>query len=76
MVTLFEASARSRCGSATRMDPTVKRQALESIMPPKLCCRRFKVTDKRIASLEETLLCGAKSLQVTCERGLSQPDSA
>ena len=35
----------------TRADPSVKLEALESVMPPKLRSGRFKATDKRIASL-------------------------
>ena len=35
----------------TRADPTVKLEALESVMPPKLRSGRFKATDKLIASL-------------------------
>ena len=35
----------------TRADPSVKMEALESMMPPKLRSGRFKATDKLIASL-------------------------
>jgi len=35
----------------TRADPSVKLEALESMMPPKLRSGRFKATDKLIASL-------------------------
>jgi len=35
----------------TRTDPSVKLEALESMMPPKLRSGRFKATDKLIASL-------------------------
>ena len=35
----------------TRADPTVKLEALESVMPPKLRSGRFKATDTLIASL-------------------------
>jgi site-specific recombinase XerD len=35
----------------TRADPSVKIEALESVMPPKLRSGRFKATDKLIASL-------------------------
>jgi integrase/recombinase XerD len=35
----------------TRADPTVKLEALESVVPPKLRSGRFKATDKLIASL-------------------------
>ena len=35
----------------TRVDPSVKLEALESIVPPKLRSGRFKATDKLIASL-------------------------
>jgi integrase/recombinase XerD len=36
----------------TRADPTVKLEALESIIAPKLRSGRFKATDKLIASLK------------------------
>ena len=36
----------------TRVDPSVKLEALESIVPPKLRSGRFKATDKLIASLK------------------------
>jgi len=36
----------------TRADPTVKLEALESVIPPKLRTGRFKATDKLIASLQ------------------------
>ena len=35
----------------TRVDPSVKLEALESVVPPKLRSGRFKATDKLIASL-------------------------
>jgi len=35
-----------------RVDPSVKLEALESMVPPKLRSGRFKVTDKLIASLK------------------------
>ena len=35
----------------TRADPSMKLEALESIVPPKLRSGRFKATDKLIASL-------------------------
>ena len=35
----------------TRVDPSVKLEALESVMPPTLRSGRFKTTDKLIASL-------------------------
>jgi site-specific recombinase XerD len=35
-----------------RVDPSVKLEALESVVPPKLRSGRFKVTDKLIASLK------------------------
>ena len=38
----------------TRADPSVKLEALESVVPPKLRSRRFKATDKLIASLRAT----------------------
>jgi integrase/recombinase XerD len=36
----------------TRVDPSVKLEALESIVPPKLRSGRFKATDKLINSLK------------------------
>jgi integrase/recombinase XerD len=36
----------------TRVDPSVKLEALESVLPPKLRSGRFKATDKLIASLK------------------------
>lgn len=36
----------------TRADPSVKLEALESVMPPKLRSGRFKATDRLIASLK------------------------
>ena len=36
----------------TRADPSVKLEALESVMPPKLRSGRFKATDKLIESLK------------------------
>jgi integrase/recombinase XerD len=44
----------------TRVDPSVKLEALESVVPPKLRAGRFKASDKLIASLKEATLCGAK----------------
>ena len=35
----------------TRADPSVKLEALKSVMPPKLRSGRFKATDMLIASL-------------------------
>jgi hypothetical protein len=37
------------------VDPSVKLEALESVLPPKLRSGRFKATDKLIASLTEDL---------------------
>jgi hypothetical protein len=36
----------------TRVDPSVKLEALESVVPPKLRSVRFKATDELIAVLE------------------------
>lgn len=36
----------------TRVDPSIKLEALESVVPPKLRSGRFKATDELIASLE------------------------
>jgi integrase/recombinase XerD len=43
-----------------RADPTEKLETVELITPPKLRSGRFKATDKLLASLEPSLLCGAK----------------
>lgn len=40
----------------TRVDPSVKLEALESVLPPKLRSGRFKTTDKLIASLRADIL--------------------
>ncbi len=37
----------------TRIDPSIKLEALESVVPPKLRSGRFKATDELIASLEK-----------------------
>ena len=39
----------------TRVDPSVKLEAMESVLPPKLRSGRFKATDKLIASLTADL---------------------
>jgi integrase/recombinase XerD len=44
----------------TRVDPSVKLEALESVVPPKLRTGRFKATDKLIASLRETIFMPTK----------------
>jgi integrase/recombinase XerD len=44
----------------TRVDPSVKLEALESVVPPKLRSGRFKATDKLIASLREATLMRSK----------------
>jgi hypothetical protein len=40
----------------TRADPTVKLEALESVIAPKLRTGRFKATDKLIALLREATI--------------------
>ncbi len=46
----------------TRVDPSVRLEALESVVPPQLRSGRFKATDKLIASLQTvTLMRGKKS---------------
>jgi site-specific recombinase XerD len=45
----------------TRVDPSVKLEALESVVPPKLRSGRFKATDKLIASLREATLMRSKN---------------
>ena len=44
----------------TRVDPSVKLETLESVVPPKLRSGRFKVTDKLIASLQGGTFMGSK----------------
>jgi site-specific recombinase XerD len=44
----------------TRVDPSVKLEALESVVPPKLRSGRFKATDKLIASLKTATLTRSK----------------
>jgi integrase/recombinase XerD len=44
----------------TRVDPSVKLEALESVVPPKLRSGRFKATDKLIASLKAATLMRSK----------------
>jgi len=45
----------------TRVDPSVKLEALESMVPPKLRSGRFKATDKLIASLRAATLMRSKN---------------
>jgi integrase/recombinase XerD len=45
----------------TRVDPSVKLEALESVMPPKLRSGRFKATDKLIASLKAATFMRSKN---------------
>jgi len=44
----------------TRVDPSVKREALESVVPPKLRSGRFQATDKPMASLRAATLMRSK----------------
>jgi hypothetical protein len=44
----------------TRVDPSVKLEALESVVPPELRSGRFKATDKPIASLRAVTLMRSK----------------
>ena len=44
----------------TRVDPSVKLEALESVVPPKLRSGRFKATDKLITSLKEATFMRSK----------------
>lgn len=44
----------------TRVDPSVKLEALESVVPPKLRSGRFKATDKLIASLKAVTVMRSK----------------
>jgi integrase/recombinase XerD len=45
----------------TRADPTVKLEALESVIAPKLRSGRFKATDKLIASLKAAPIMRSKT---------------
>jgi integrase/recombinase XerD len=45
----------------TRADPSVKLEALESVMPPKLRSRRFRATDKLIESLKSLSVMQSKN---------------
>ena len=45
----------------TRVDPSVKLEALESMVPPKLRSGRFKATDKLIASLRAVTVMQSKT---------------
>lgn len=45
----------------TRVDPSVKLEALESVVPPKLRSGRFKASDKLIASLKGAILMRSKN---------------
>jgi len=47
----------------TRVDPSVKLEALESVVPPVLRSGRFKATDKFIASLRAATLMRSKNPQ-------------
>ena len=47
----------------TRVDPSVKLEALESVLPPKLRSGRFKTTDKLIASLRADSVMRGKNPQ-------------
>jgi hypothetical protein len=47
----------------TRVDPSVKLEALESVVPPELRSGRFKATDKLIASLRAATLMRSKTTQ-------------
>ena len=44
----------------TRADPSVKLEALESVVPPKLRSGRFQATDKPMASLRAVTLMRSK----------------
>jgi integrase/recombinase XerD len=44
----------------TRVDPAVKLEALESVVPPKLRSGRFKASDKLIAWLEAATFMSTK----------------
>lgn len=44
----------------TRADPTEKFAILQTLVPPRVRTARFKATDKLIATLKSSALCGAK----------------
>jgi len=46
----------------TRMDPSIKLEALESVIPPKLRSGRFKATDELIASLKDGTIMRSKKI--------------
>ncbi|MFH1083973.1 MAG: tyrosine-type recombinase/integrase [Pseudomonadota bacterium] len=46
----------------TRTDPSVKLEALESVIPPKLRSGRFKATDELIASLQDGTIMRSKKI--------------
>jgi hypothetical protein len=48
----------------TRADPSVKLEALESVVAPKLRSGRFKATDKLIASLRAGSLMRSKKMSI------------
>ncbi len=48
----------------TRADPSVKLEALESVVPPKLRSGRFKATDKLIASLQAVSVMRSKKASI------------
>ncbi len=56
----------------TRADPSVKLEALESVIAPKMRSGRFKATDRLIASLSPALLCGPKNHQNDSKSGASE----
>lgn len=46
----------------TRADPSIKLEALESVIPPKLRSGRFKATDELIASLQDGTIMRSKKI--------------
>lgn len=46
----------------TRTDPSIKLEALESVIPPKLRSGRFKATDELIASLQDGTIMRSKKI--------------
>ena len=55
----------------TRADPSVKLEALESMMPPTLRTGRFKAMEALIASLRRVPKCGVKPPTIANQRGLN-----
>src|SRR5439155_19344072 len=60
----------------TRADPSVKLEALEAMIAPKLRSGRFKATDKLIASLTSQSVMRSSTRSIVPARGVSPPEAA